>query len=393
MAELAHDDLVEQILIRLDVKDLIRFKSVCKSWHSLITSPGFISRHQNSSYNEYNNIYGYTSQRIVLSANGHKLVGSSNGLVCIISISEFSCNVLVCNPSTREVRQLRPYSLLISSPLLCWGFGYDSSRDDYTVFVGAGKGENQTCFHVLSLKSNVWRVIGEVKYKYGWWFNRDGVLCNGALHWIVTDEENEKDIIIAYDLSKEEFREIPQPDDPRYECTFRSYLGMVKECLCIYRRPWYSRDVPDIWLMKKYNVKESWEPLPHDREINYEYVHGEINYEYVHLLTALREDDDYILHQLTTPREDEDYILPQTSCFTIHVGWDYISTPIFVPSLVSPHSNRSAKVGSIYYLFPIFFFIDLPSLLISYYPCILPSLTFLLGMSLIPQPLIKEPNA
>ncbi|KAJ0617168.1 putative F-box domain-containing protein [Helianthus annuus] len=367
MAELAHDDLVEQILIRLDVKDLIRFKTVCKSWHSLITSLGFVSRHLNRSYNEYNNIYGYTSQRIVLSANSHKLVGSSNGLVCIISISEFSCNVLVCNPSTREVRQLRPYSRLISSPLLCWGFGYDSSRDDYTVFVGARKGENQTCFQVLSLKSNVWRVIGDVKYKYRWWFNwDDGVLCNGALHWIVRDEETEKYIIIAYDLSKEEFREIPQADDPRYECTFRSYLGIVKECLCIYRRHRYSHDVHDICLMKKYNVKESWEPLPHDREINYE----EINYEYVHGLTA--------------PREDEDYILPQTSCYTIHVGWDSIWIPIFVPSLVSPHSNRSAKVGSIYYGFPIFF-IDLPSLLISYYPYIFPSLTFLLGMSLIPQ--------
>ncbi|KAM0024953.1 putative F-box domain-containing protein [Helianthus debilis subsp. tardiflorus] len=162
MAELAHDDLVEQILIRLDVKDLIRFKTVCKSWHSLITSPRFVTRHLNRSYNEYNNIFGYTSQRIVLAAtygHGHRLVGSSNGLVCIISISEFSCNVLVCNPSTREVRQLRPYSHLISSPLLCWGFGYDSSRDDYTVFVGARKGENQTCFQVLSLKSNVWRVL------------------------------------------------------------------------------------------------------------------------------------------------------------------------------------------------------------------------------------------
>ncbi|KAJ0941567.1 putative F-box domain, galactose oxidase/kelch, beta-propeller, F-box associated interaction [Helianthus annuus] len=327
MAELAHDDLVEQILIRLDVKDLIRFKTVCKSWHSLITSLGFLSRHLNRSYNEYNNIFGYTSQRIVLSATcDHRLVGSSNGLVCIIIISEFSCNVLVCNPSTREVRQLRPYSRLISSPLSCWGFGYDSSRDDYTVFVGARKGENQTCFQVLSLKSNVWRVIGEVKYTF---MTTAGILCNGALHWIVEDQNNKK-LIISYDLSKEEFKEIPQPEDPRYECAFRSYLGIVKECLCIYRRRRYSQVVHDICLMKKYNVKESWEPLPHDREINYEHVHREINWEYV--------------HELTAPREDEDYILPQTSCYTIHVGWDYISIPIFVPSLVSPHSNRSAKL-------------------------------------------------
>ncbi|MFS7916336.1 putative F-box domain-containing protein [Helianthus anomalus] len=256
MAEVVNEDVVEQILIEIDVKDLIRFKTVCKSWHSLITSPRFVSRHLNRSYNKdrNNNEIGHrkigrgqqNSQRIVLAAtygHGRRLVGSSNGLVCIIIKSEFCCNVLVCNPSTREVRQLRPYSGLISSPLLCWGFGYDSSRDDYMVFVGARKGENHTCFHVLI--------------------------------------------------------------------------------------------VHDICLMKKYNVKESWEPLPHDREINYEYV-----------------------HELTAPREDEDYILPPTSCYRIHVGWDYIWTPVFVPSLVSPHSNRSAKVGSIYYVFPIFFFLS-----------------------------------
>ncbi|MFS7916292.1 putative F-box domain-containing protein [Helianthus anomalus] len=42
MAEFGYGDLVELILVRLDVKDLIRFKSVCKSWHSLITSPRFV---------------------------------------------------------------------------------------------------------------------------------------------------------------------------------------------------------------------------------------------------------------------------------------------------------------------------------------------------------------
>nr|GEW21119.1 hypothetical protein [Tanacetum cinerariifolium] len=34
MAELAHDT-IEQILIASDVKDLIRFKCVCKSWNAL----------------------------------------------------------------------------------------------------------------------------------------------------------------------------------------------------------------------------------------------------------------------------------------------------------------------------------------------------------------------
>ncbi|MFS7988888.1 putative F-box domain-containing protein [Helianthus anomalus] len=41
MAELALD-VVKQILVQLDVGDLIRCKSVCKSWRSLISSPPFV---------------------------------------------------------------------------------------------------------------------------------------------------------------------------------------------------------------------------------------------------------------------------------------------------------------------------------------------------------------
>ncbi|KAJ0617160.1 putative F-box associated interaction domain-containing protein [Helianthus annuus] len=76
---------------------------------------------------------------------------------------------------------------------LCYGFGYDSSTDDYKVFVGAEKGENRTCVRVLRLKSNVWRVIPEVEYTF---ITKVGILCNGALHWLIRDDENKKRFII-----------------------------------------------------------------------------------------------------------------------------------------------------------------------------------------------------
>ncbi|KAI3716469.1 hypothetical protein L1987_67374 [Smallanthus sonchifolius] len=173
MAEVVHTDLVEQILIRLDVEDLIRCKSVCKSWYSLITSMGFINRHMNHSCDKDPYMYSdkLDHRRIILVNgnpsrlyNDHHLVGSSNDLVCI---SAFSSKLLVGNPLTREVRQLElpPW---ISLPL-CWGFGYDSSKDDYNVIVGSAK------------------------------------------------DENMKKLIVSYDLSKERFTEIPQPSDSRYK--------------------------------------------------------------------------------------------------------------------------------------------------------------------------------
>ncbi|KAJ0806746.1 putative F-box domain-containing protein [Helianthus annuus] len=130
MAEVVHADIVEQILIRLEVKALIRCKSVCNSWHSLITSTRFINGHLNRSYN---NELG--SRRILLGnfiSRFHRLVGSSNGLACIIL--DYGFKVLVGNPLTSELRKpVVPRWMYGFS--LCYGFGYDSSTDDSKVFV------------------------------------------------------------------------------------------------------------------------------------------------------------------------------------------------------------------------------------------------------------------
>ncbi|XP_076884902.1 F-box/kelch-repeat protein At3g06240-like [Bidens hawaiensis] len=208
MAEVVDNDVVEQILIRLDAKDLNRYKRVCKSWRSLITSPRFVKRHLNLSYNkdQHNNKLGH--RRVGVFENPYftnpVLRGSSNGLVCIeCSITK----LIVGNPLTREIRKLprRPYIVLFDA---CWGFGYDSSRDDYKVIVRARKGDDRTCFSVLSLKSNVWRDIGEKKYAS--FSNAAGVLFNGALYWMIRDQ-NDRYSIASYDLSLEKFKEIPLP--------------------------------------------------------------------------------------------------------------------------------------------------------------------------------------
>ncbi|XP_076948029.1 F-box/kelch-repeat protein At3g23880-like [Bidens hawaiensis] len=265
MAEVVDNDVVEQILIWLDATDLNRYKRVCKSWRSLITCPRFVKRHLNLSYNkdQHNNKLGH--RRVSVFENPYLitipvLLGSSNGLVCIeVSITKH----IVGNPLTREIRQLphRPYMISLD---VCWGFGYDSSRDDYKVIVGVQKGEGQTCFSVLSLKSNVWRDIGEKKYTS--FSNAAGVLCNGALYWMIADQ-NDRYSIASYDLSLEKFKEIPLP----VKIYIGYNLGIMKECLCVFGH-FYADDV---WLLKKYSVKESWElmKIRDDDEMEYDTVH------------------------------------------------------------------------------------------------------------------------
>ncbi|KAJ0606185.1 putative F-box domain-containing protein [Helianthus annuus] len=123
MAKFVHADVVEQILLRSEVKYLIRFKIVCKSWHSLITSPRFINRHLNHSYNKDRNDSKIGHRRITFADDDHRprnLVGSSNGLVCVTSgYLQFS----VVNPLTGEVTRLRRSPSPYMGFWLCCGFG------------------------------------------------------------------------------------------------------------------------------------------------------------------------------------------------------------------------------------------------------------------------------
>ncbi|KAI7735026.1 hypothetical protein M8C21_028143, partial [Ambrosia artemisiifolia] len=190
-------DVVEQILVRSDVVDLIRCKSVCKSWQSIISDPRFVKAHLNHAYTNDRNNPELGHRRVCLSVISGEdswfysdcvhIVGSCNGLLCV---SPKGVKFVVTNPSTREHKKLptppfRPHMHKIGMirEVVCWGFGYDSSTDDYKVIAGFMKDwhSKHTRFHALTLKSNTWKAIGKVKYS-------------------------------TYVGKSEEFKEIPLPD-------------------------------------------------------------------------------------------------------------------------------------------------------------------------------------
>ncbi|GJW62214.1 F-box/kelch-repeat protein-like protein isoform X1 [Tanacetum coccineum] len=261
-------DIHEEILVRMQVKDLIRCKSVCKSWYSLISSGLFVKSHLNNIVkNKVDNnetgdtrITALTCTSMCVSdcwierRRECQVVGSSNGLVCI---SRYATDFLVVNPSTREVKELRnpPKSYYNYSSARVSGFGYDSSIDDYKVVIGFfNKCTNKLSFEVLTLKSNTWRSV-YVESGYGILYG-NGIICNGAIHWYTCS--NNGGVIVSFDLSKEVFKEIPHPK------LVRPYwdLGTIEDCLCIFASPninYRKHEDIEIWVMRKYNVQESWE--------------------------------------------------------------------------------------------------------------------------------------
>ncbi|GJY18273.1 hypothetical protein Tco_0389764 [Tanacetum coccineum] len=110
------------------------------------------------------------------------IIGTSNGLVCLLSAD--AKQILIANPSTRQVEQHLPASPINipNATHLRSGFGYDFLTDDYKVIV----------------------------------------------------DHKKKVVIVSFDLSKEEFKEIPQPDDSRYQYNFGHHqLAIMNECLSI----------------------------------------------------------------------------------------------------------------------------------------------------------------
>ncbi|GKA04401.1 putative F-box domain-containing protein [Tanacetum coccineum] len=293
-------DVVEDILLRVAVKDLIRYKSVCKSWYSLISSSRFVELHLKRTCD--NNDYDLEHRRIAMPTvwkipdetherlydyqnNVWKVVGSSNGLVCISPLFHRHL-ILVNNPCTGEVREL-PLAPLVSEKSgddVSLSFGYDSSTDDYKVVLGIKKRLEGAIVHVFSLKSNSWKLIGDVKYWF--MFNKPGILFNGALHWFVEDYSRE------------------EPDN-----SILSFLYLAGNLT--------------------YNDEPSWELLPNDHEMKFDVVH-------------------YMkMYDCTSPMKKRlSFFCDDNTCSSR--SGEYVDAHIFVQSLVSPYLNneRPSHAGS-----------------------------------------------
>ncbi|XP_059661929.1 F-box protein CPR1-like [Cornus florida] len=285
------DDLIPDVLCRLPVKSLLRFRCVSKQWRALIDSPNFINLHLNQSLRtntnwslisrrySFQNLYciGYQSLDDILKHGYHNvlpvkheypflrlphhfnIVGYCNGLMCLLSstLSSIKAPILL-NPSTKK-HQILPPEPQIWSSYPVYGFGYDAVTDDYKIvrvsrFVGEGFGPEVVVF---SSRLNKWRMSPHCVPHF-LRHNFSGVFFNGALHWVATRQhesplDNYSIYIVAFDLVVENFREVKLPNHSDYETVT---LGVSGGCLWA---GWIDDDNHvQLWVMKDYMVQESW---------------------------------------------------------------------------------------------------------------------------------------
>nr|BAJ52234.1 hypothetical protein [Pyrus pyrifolia]BEL64064.1 hypothetical protein [Pyrus pyrifolia] len=316
------EDRVIEILSKLPPKSLMRFKCIHKSWFSLINSLSFVAKHLSNSVDnklssstcillnrsqahifpdqswkqevfwsminfsidsDENNLhYDVEDLNIPFPLEDHEFVlifGYCNGIVCV----EAGKNVLLCNPATREFRQLPDSCLLLPSPpegkfeletsFQALGFGYDCNAKEYKVVRIIENCEysddERTYYHRIALPhtaelyittANSWKEI-KIDISSTTYSCSRSVFVKGFCYWYATDGE---EYILSFDLGDDTFHIIQLPS--KTESDFKFYYifmrnGSLASFCSRYDRNEDSESC-EIWVMDAYDgVKSSWTKL------------------------------------------------------------------------------------------------------------------------------------
>ncbi|KAK9287824.1 hypothetical protein L1049_016266 [Liquidambar formosana] len=282
-------EIIVDILSRLPVKSLCRFRCVSKPWRTLISDPHFskmhLTRTQNHPHNErlllmaddslYTVEYNESSSENVAIAveldipcvkSPNAILGSCDGLLLVAAGLADTCFLL--NPSTRESIELpnSPFGAESCDNFSIYGFGYDSSIDDYKVVkICFDDDDEAVCskgiVSVYSLRANSWRRIEDSPFCHSVNdLSPPGVLLNGALHWLVWSHRGSDilGVIACLDLVDEKFRDVPPPNLD--ESFAQHTLGVLGGCLYMLVSTTFDCDGCDydVFVMKEYGVRESW---------------------------------------------------------------------------------------------------------------------------------------
>ncbi|KAK4439431.1 F-box/kelch-repeat protein [Sesamum alatum] len=274
-------EIIIDILSRLPVKPLLRFRCVSKQWRSLIDGNDLIKLHlQHSSRTNSNRTLVVDSIKLFyVDLDSFELLdigntrfkpqsvaGSCDGLVLLVFKYD---NIVLWNPSTRKLSKLptppleyfRSHS--VDHVQERYGLGYDSKHDDYkvvrvvgdSVLLGSISLSSET--HIYSLKSNSWKKVQAFPcmLSYG---KRWGAYLNGALHTVAYHDVNSSQSIVAFDLGKEEYYEVPKPERSGLNLGLSS-VEALGGCLAAVVPG--ERNSCQIWVMKEYRAKGSWNRL------------------------------------------------------------------------------------------------------------------------------------
>ncbi|KAL9464639.1 hypothetical protein AB3S75_002276 [Citrus x aurantiifolia] len=282
------DDMMVEILSRLPVKSLMRFRCVCKSWNDLVKDPNFIYKHLQKDDNirltvscTYKNPYDTDPFNALISYSSvlpdktlsdlhyqdfepvmdglH--IGPFDGIFLLL---RNDTNVILWNVSMNEYRVVPectahfPRNTTANSSN--FGLGLDPATNDFklvlilTLIDEERQEIDYSPVAVYNFTTNCWRDLGGFQKSYDYRFDSShDAYLNGLFYWVVRRPDCYKEIL-TFSMSEEVFRVIEGPNIPQflnyYESAMRPWmLGIYEECLSLL----YSEDIShsfEVWMMK-----------------------------------------------------------------------------------------------------------------------------------------------
>ncbi|XP_030462547.1 F-box/kelch-repeat protein At3g23880-like [Syzygium oleosum] len=298
-----------EILKRLPVKPLMRFKCISKLWLCTIDDPDFVamqlkqstlngtnwyvllmdwnfSRHPMSSLYPDKSITVASQSEVevpfISPMGNYRVVGSCNGLTCVTYANPEDGNLMIFmwNLFTRKYKAVQSSPLDFVDTHMVLGFGYSDKINDYKVI-------RITYFHdkyrgylgrlereVDSLRTDLWRTV---EFDIGCEFSDlSTVSLNGNLNWILINVDEGHcwcyGSIITFELAYEVFNKMALPKSYLVGVTYhRAYLAVLNSSLVLLIHHVDPRgqlnDKCYIWIMTEYGVPESWTKL-HTLDLN-----------------------------------------------------------------------------------------------------------------------------
>ncbi|KAM7503290.1 hypothetical protein LguiB_002194 [Lonicera macranthoides] len=302
MSDYIPPTVITSILSRLPVKTLVRFRCVCKSWCSLISSPNFINKHltltlnnpphlllkylslspkrehyslrlTNESIDEFTQLHCPFK---TASGNFFRVIGSCNGLICLSDeCFGFTYTIIIWNPAIKKYVSL-------PMPRVCFdsygpytfslGFGFDPGTMDYKVvriayvFDGDHKYMLPPEVEVYAFSTGEWRTVSAnhvtCKIVEFFW---SSAFVNGAVHWVAYNRDEDGQFsnrVLVFDMGSELFRQIELPNqlvhDYPMDLTVSAFGDTVVVFLYQGRMTGQFCDGCAVWVMGEYGNVGSW---------------------------------------------------------------------------------------------------------------------------------------
>ncbi|KAL3628732.1 hypothetical protein CASFOL_027778 [Castilleja foliolosa] len=230
------EDVMLCILTRLPVKTILRFKSVCKPWRDLFSTPEFRKLHhgqfssdpENQSFilhsfrmfskypslNQFS-IFSIESSKkkptIVDSPFAHTqnieldTVGCCSGLVCL----RIGPDIVLWNPATKLSKTV-PIKACGPLAMVSLGFGYDAAGADYKVVRIVGEkreiGMSVTSVEIYSVSLDSWIAIN-VGFQFSVFHAKNDLIMSGNPYWFACVDGNE--VLVCFDVMELVFKIVP----------------------------------------------------------------------------------------------------------------------------------------------------------------------------------------